>query len=91
MANPTPSPGTAEPAPLSSDQIADALEASTDQGQTLDFSHKVITEITDEASHELAMIGRADGEDEGWVNRCVVASLMRGLPVQVGIAHAAAV
>lgn len=71
MATPTPSPGSPEnePAPLNLDQIADALEASNDQGQTLDFSHKVINEITDEGAHELAMIGRADGEDEGWVNR----------------------
>lgn len=57
--------------PLNHARIAQALVASTDGGQTLDFSHFKVTQLTDEAAQELAKIGRAEDEDEGAVTRCV--------------------
>lgn len=68
MANP--SPPTQEPVPLNSTLIAQALAASIDAGQTLDFSHFNINAINDEAAQELATIGKAEDDDEGSVTRC---------------------
>jgi len=58
--------------PLDHVCISQALLASVDDGQTLDFSHKSICEINDEAIQELASIGRGDDDDEGCVTRCVL-------------------
>lgn len=65
------SPGGAEKGPLSHKHISEAFRISTDGGQTLDFSHKFITEVKDDATHELAKIGREDDDDEGCVTRRV--------------------
>ncbi|KAG9005245.1 RAM signaling network component [Tulasnella sp. JGI-2019a] len=73
MANPSqqqqPQLQTHEPAPLNHARIAQARDASTDGGQTLDFSHFKVTQLTDEAVQELANIGRAEDDDEGVVTR----------------------
>lgn len=74
MAHPPASPGGTERGPLSHNHINEALLASSDGGQTLDFSHKHITDIKDDATRELARIGKEDDDDEGCVTR-LVASL----------------
>ncbi|KAG8979387.1 RAM signaling network component [Tulasnella sp. 425] len=70
------SPGGAEKGPLSHKHISEALRVSTDGGQTLDFSHKFITDVKDDATHELAKIGREDDDDEGCVTRRVAIALV---------------
>jgi hypothetical protein len=54
---------------LNHGHISQALLTSTDDGQTLDFSHISIDEINDDAVQELAAIGRGDEDDEGSVAR----------------------
>lgn len=72
MANPPQQSQSDEQLPLNHALIAQALMSSTDGGQTLDFSHFKIAQITDEAAQELAKIGREEDDDEGAVTRCVV-------------------
>lgn len=74
MAHTPASQAAGERGPLQHDHIVQAVAASNDQGQTLDFSHKNITEIQDDATHELATIGRDDDDDEGCVTRLVMAT-----------------
>ncbi|KAJ7090310.1 RAM signaling pathway protein-domain-containing protein [Mycena belliarum] len=54
---------------LSSDHIADALAQSTDQGATLIFLKKNLTDIGEEAAEELATLGREAPDDESPVER----------------------
>jgi hypothetical protein len=57
--------------PLNSSLIASAVSSSADAGKTLDFSLKNIGEVSEEATEELARIGRDDLDDEGIVMRPV--------------------
>ncbi|KAG8864613.1 RAM signaling network component [Tulasnella sp. 330] len=70
-----------ESIPLNHARIAQALVASADGGQTLDFSHFKVTQLTDDAAHELAKIGRAEDEDEGAVTS---RNKLRQLPARPG-------
>ncbi|KAG8903222.1 RAM signaling network component [Tulasnella sp. 403] len=86
MANPPAPPPNGESGPLSHTHIAQAMLVSTDGGQTLDFSHKNITEVKDEASHELAKIGREDDDDEGCVTRiALVYNSLSTLPMSFAL------
>ncbi|KAJ7771659.1 RAM signaling pathway protein-domain-containing protein [Mycena metata] len=63
-----------EPSPslslsLSSDLIADALRHSPDQGATLKFLKKNLTDISEEAAAELASLGREGPDDATLVER----------------------
>ncbi|KAG9048760.1 RAM signaling network component [Tulasnella sp. UAMH 9824] len=76
MAHPPASPGGTERGPLNHNHINEALLASSDGGQTLDFSHKHITDVKDDATRELARIGKEDDDDEGCVTRLVAIALV---------------
>ncbi|KAJ6606459.1 RAM signaling pathway protein-domain-containing protein [Mycena vulgaris] len=54
---------------LSPELIADALAQSTDQGATLVFLKKNLTDIGEEAAEELATLGRESPDDESSVER----------------------
>ncbi|KAJ7491287.1 RAM signaling pathway protein-domain-containing protein [Mycena latifolia] len=54
---------------LSAELIADALAQSTDQGATLVFLKKNLTDIGEEAAEELATLGRESPDDESSVER----------------------
>lgn len=69
MANLSQQSPSEEVSPLNHTRIAQALISSTDGGQTLDFSHFKVAQITDEAAQELAKIGKEEDDDEGSVTR----------------------
>ncbi|KAJ7043150.1 RAM signaling pathway protein-domain-containing protein [Mycena alexandri] len=54
---------------LSTELIADALRHSPDQGATLKFLKKNLTDISDEAAAELASLGREGPDDAALVER----------------------
>src|SRR5712671_4038985 len=55
-------------------RISEALLKSEDNGATLDFSHKGLTDVGEYGAEELATIGREDSmEDESSVLRCAIA------------------
>jgi hypothetical protein len=54
---------------LSPDLIAEALAQSADQGATLVFLKKNLTDISEEAAEELATLGRETPDDESSVER----------------------
>jgi len=54
---------------LSSELIAEALRVSQDDGQTLDLSHKTLTEVTDPNARELARASVDPFTDESNVLR----------------------
>ena len=54
-------------------RISEALLKSEDNGATLDFSHKGLTDVGEYGAEELATIGREDSmEDESSVLRCAL-------------------
>jgi hypothetical protein len=57
------------PTSLSSVHISDALRCSTDNGATLDFAKKNLTDVGESGAEELATIGREEAEDESSVLR----------------------
>jgi hypothetical protein len=53
--------------------ISEALLKSEDNGATLDFSHKGLTDVGEYGAEQLATIGREDSmEDESSVLRCAL-------------------
>ncbi|KAI0273711.1 RAM signaling pathway protein-domain-containing protein [Gloeopeniophorella convolvens] len=63
------------PTSLSHAHISEALLKSEDNGETLDFSHKGLTDVGESGAEQLATIGREDlMEDESSVLRITVAS-----------------
>ncbi|CAE6414411.1 unnamed protein product [Rhizoctonia solani] len=67
--------------PLDSALITAAVASSADAGKTLDFSLKNIGDVSEEASEELARIGRDDLDAEGIVTRLALSNnYIRKLP-----------
>ncbi|KAF8758982.1 RAM signaling pathway protein [Rhizoctonia solani] len=67
--------------PLDSVLIAAAIASSADAGKTLDFSLKNIGDVSEEATEELARIGRDDLDAEGIVTRLALSNnYLRKLP-----------
>jgi len=60
---------------LNHSHISEALMKSEDNGATLDFSHRGLTDVDEYSVTQLAAIGREDPmEDEGSVLRCACPS-----------------
>ena len=61
---------------LNDNHISEALSKSEDNGATLDFSHKGLTDVDEYSATQLAAVGR-EGlmEDENSVLRCACLSL----------------
>jgi hypothetical protein len=58
---------------LNHEHIYEALLRSEDNGETLDFSHKGLTDVGEYGAEQLATIGREDSmEDESSVLRCAL-------------------
>lgn len=60
---------------LNDNHISEALLKSEDNGATLDFSHRGLTDVDECSATQLAAVGREDSmEDEGSVLRCACPS-----------------
>ena len=60
---------------LNDNHISEALLKSEDNGATLDFSHRGLTDIDEYSATQLAAVGREDPmEDESSVLRCACSS-----------------
>ncbi len=60
---------------LNHTHISEALLKSEDNGATLDFSHRGLTDVDEYSAAQLAVIGREDSmEDESPVLRCACSS-----------------
>jgi hypothetical protein len=58
---------------LNHEHISEALHRTDDNGATLDFSHKGLTDVGEYGAEQLATIGREDPmEDESSVLRCAL-------------------
>jgi len=61
---------------LNHDHITEALAKSDDDGATLDFSHKSLTDVGEEGAEGLATLGREDVEDESSILRLVTRAFL---------------
>lgn len=60
---------------LNLSHISEALSKSEDDGATLDFSHRGLTDVDEYSAAQLAVVGREDPmEDESPVLRCACLS-----------------
>lgn len=65
---------------LNDNHISEALLKSEDNGATLDFSHRGLTDVDEYSATQLAAVGREDPmEDESSVLRCACPSLAYAL------------